>query len=311
MAQHKFLKLAFLSRSFASRLKSPSLEHLVNLHIHRVLASSYSTASEDGRNKAFYNQIMKISCENPRNTKLLVLAGGFVTIVGGYFIYHSKERVGPVQAKRPARRETLVEHKATIGGPFSLINHKGQVGTDRDLRGHWTLIYFGYTSCPDDCPEELQKLANAVNCIQEQTGEKVTSIFITVDPKRDTPAQLQAYLSEFHPRFMGLTGSVDDIRQVAREYRVFYKRVEDEGSDYLVEHSNLVYLMDPDMEFVKFFGKEYDDKRLCLGVIEEMKKLTSTVNITAGNCFQTLKSAATQLQSTNINKEILSQQAPR
>ncbi|MCO5587530.1 hypothetical protein L7F22_041480 [Adiantum nelumboides] len=272
MAQHKALKLALVPRSFASRPEYSSLEHLMNPRRPAATALRYSSASEEGKRKAFCNQIMRISHETPRNTKLLVLAGGFLAIVGGYFVYHRNERVGSIQAKRHVRREILSDHKATIGGPFSLRNQKGQLVTDKDLRGQWTLIYFGYTSCPDDCPEELEKLANTVNAIEEHTGEKIIPIFITLDPKRDTPAQLQAYLSEFHPRFIGLTGTVDDVLQVTREFRVFYKKVEDEGSDYLVDHSNVLYLMDPDMEFVKFFGKEYDAKSLSLGVLEEIKK---------------------------------------
>lgn len=227
------------------------------------------------KSKARQEQISgETSAKSWRSPRLrLVGFGALITTVGGYFFYHSKERKSPIQARKPeSTRGLLTDRKTTVGGPFKLSNHKEEAVTDQTLIGHWTLIYFGYTSCPDDCPEELRKLAEAVEKIEEQTKRKVVPIFVTIDPKRDSAAQLQAYLSEFHPSMMGLTGTVDDIRQVARAYRVFYKKVEEEGSDYLVDHSNLVYLMDPSMEFVKFFGKEYDANSLCAEVIEEIKR---------------------------------------
>lgn len=192
--------------------------------------------------------------------------------VGGYFLYHSKERKSPMKARKPEPvKVNLTSQKSLIGGPFKLINHKGEVVTDQDLVGKWTLFYFGYTSCPDVCPEELQKLAEAVEKIENQTNQEIVPVFCTLDPERDSIAQIQAYIAEFHPRLVGLTGTVDDIRQVAREYRVYFKKVEDEGSDYLVDHSNFIYLLDPSMDFVKFFGREYGADSLAAEVIEEMK----------------------------------------
>jgi protein SCO1/2 len=161
--------------------------------------------------------------------------------------------------------------KAAIGGPFKLLNQDGKVVTDRDFVGNWTLIYFGFTYCPDICPDELTKLAEAVDQIEKKFGLQVLPVFITIDPERDTVEQVREYLKEYHPRYVGLTGTVEDIRQVAREYRVYYMKTEDEGTDYLVDHSIITYLMDPDMNFVKFFGKNYDADSLADGVIKEIK----------------------------------------
>lgn len=163
--------------------------------------------------------------------------------------------------------------KAAIGGPFKLLNQDGEVVTDRDFVGNWTLIYFGFTYCPDICPDELTKLAEAIDKIEKKVGLQVLPVFISIDPERDTVEQIREYLKEYHPRFVGLTGTVEDIRQVAREYRVYYMKTEDEGEDYLVDHSIITYLMDPDMNFVKFFGKNYDSESLSEGVITEIKNI--------------------------------------
>ncbi|KAG0616369.1 hypothetical protein M758_5G109600 [Ceratodon purpureus] len=164
--------------------------------------------------------------------------------------------------------------KAAIGGPFKLLNQDGKVVTDRDFVGNWSLIYFGFTYCPDICPDELTKLAEAIDTIEKKAGLQVLPVFISIDPERDTVEQIREYLKEYHPRFVGLTGTVEDIRQVAREYRVYYMKTEDEGTDYLVDHSIITYLMDPDMNFVKFFGKNYDAESLADGVITEIKSMT-------------------------------------
>ncbi|KAB1224374.1 hypothetical protein CJ030_MR2G006765 [Morella rubra] len=133
--------------------------------------------------------------------------------------------------------------KAAIGGPFNLINHDGKHVTEKDFLGKWTLMYFGFTHCPDICPDELQKLASAVDKIKEKTGIEIVPVFISVDPERDNVEQVGDYVKEFHPRLIGLTGSPDEIRNVARAYRVYYMKTAEEGSDYLVDHSIVMYVL--------------------------------------------------------------------
>lgn len=144
--------------------------------------------------------------------------------------------------------------------------------TDKDFLGKWNLIYFGFTHCPDICPDELQKLASAIDKIKENSGLEVVPVFISVDPERDTVEQVREYVKEFHPKLIGLTGSPDEIKNAARAYRVYYMKTEEEGSDYLVDHSIVMYLMDPNMQFVKFFGKNVDATSLADGVIQEIKQ---------------------------------------
>jgi protein SCO1/2 len=144
---------------------------------------------------------------------------------------------------------------ALIGGPFSLVGADGKPVTDRDFRGRYMLIFFGFTHCPDICPAELQVIAQAL----EKLGDKaknVVPIFITLDPERDTPAAMANYVKSFGPNFVGLTGSPEAIAAAAKAYRVAYSKVENKESagDYSVDHSALVYLMDPEGRYVTHFS---------------------------------------------------------
>ena|SRR4249919_530175 len=144
---------------------------------------------------------------------------------------------------------------ALVGGPFSLVGADGKPVTDRDFRGRYMLIFFGFTHCPDICPAELQVIAQAL----EQLGDKaknVVPIFITLDPERDTPEAMGNYLKSFGPNFVGLTGSPEAIAAAAKAYRVSYAKVENKESaaDYGVDHSALVYLMDPKGRYVTHFS---------------------------------------------------------
>src|SRR4051794_76675 len=133
-----------------------------------------------------------------------------------------------------------------LGGPFSLVNQAGQPVTERDYAGRWMLVYFGYSFCPDVCPTELGTMAAALDALGK-AGEAVTPVFITVDPQRDTPAALADYVSRFHPRMQGLTGTPEQIAEVARRYRVYFARSQrPDMTDYLMDHSSFIYLVGPD-----------------------------------------------------------------
>ncbi|KAF3543066.1 hypothetical protein DY000_02003856 [Brassica cretica] len=162
--------------------------------------------------------------------------------------------------------------KAAIGGPFSLIRDDGKRVTEKDLMGKWTILYFGFTHCPDICPDELIKLSASIDKIKEKSGVDVVPVFISVDPERDTDEQVHEYVKEFHSKLVGLTGSPEEIKSVARSYRVYYMKTEEEDSDYLVDHSIVMYLMSPEMSFVKFYGKNHDVDSLTDGVVKEIRQ---------------------------------------
>lgn len=144
--------------------------------------------------------------------------------------------------------------RALIGGPFTLTNQKGERVTDDTFRGKYMLVSFGYTSCPDVCPAELQLMANAMDLLGAK-AEKVTPIFVTIDPERDTVAQMAGYVENFHPRMVGLTGTPEEIKEAAGAYRVYYARAEgaSTASGYLMDHSTFLYLMDPQGQYVTHF----------------------------------------------------------
>ena len=144
---------------------------------------------------------------------------------------------------------------AKIGGPFVLVDHTGQERTEADLKGRHALIYFGYSFCPDVCPTALADMLIALDELGPDAA-RVQPIFITIDPERDTPAALKDYIPNFHPRLIGLSGSADQVSKAARAYRVYYAKVDDPeaGENYLMDHSSVIYLMDPDGRYLTHFS---------------------------------------------------------
>jgi protein SCO1 len=142
---------------------------------------------------------------------------------------------------------------AAIGGPFSLTDQNGRTVTDKDLRGHPFLVFFGFTHCPDVCPTSLFEISEVLGRLGPD-AQKVSALFVTIDPERDTPAAMKDYLSSFNPRVVGLTGDPAAIAAVAKEYRVYVKKVPLDNGDYTMDHTALVYLMDKDGRFVTPFN---------------------------------------------------------
>jgi cytochrome oxidase Cu insertion factor (SCO1/SenC/PrrC family) len=144
-----------------------------------------------------------------------------------------------------------------LGGPFELVDSKGNTITEKDLLGAYTLIYFGYTFCPDVCPTGLQTAATALELLPSRKSNKVVSLFITVDPERDTPEVMGEYVQHFHKSLVGLSGTQEQIDQAVKSYRVYYRKVVEEGNDpddYLVDHSAFQYLMGPDGKYLAHFN---------------------------------------------------------
>lgn len=144
--------------------------------------------------------------------------------------------------------------KALIGGPFSLVDQTGKRVTDKDFAGRPMLVYFGYTSCPDICPAGLQVISAALDKLGPKANT-LTPVFITVDPERDTPEVMAAYIKSFHPHLTGLTGSRADVDAVTKTYRVYAKKVPDDANpaNYSMDHSSFMYLMSGTGEFLRHF----------------------------------------------------------
>jgi protein SCO1 len=142
-----------------------------------------------------------------------------------------------------------------IGGPFTLVDETGATVTDKDVLKEPSLVYFGYTFCPDVCPLDNQRNADAVDILEEK-GLSVTPIFITIDPARDTPPVLAEYTDAIHPKMIGLTGSADQVKAASVAYKTYFKQQPADDEYYLMDHSVFTYLMLPDTGFTEFFGRD-------------------------------------------------------
>jgi protein SCO1 len=141
---------------------------------------------------------------------------------------------------------------AAVGGPFHLEDQNGRPVTDQDMKGRPFLVFFGFTHCPDICPTTLFDISQVLRKLGPD-ADRAGALFITVDPERDTPPVLKDYLSNFDPHLRGLTGDQASIDAALRAYRVYAKKVPLQGSDYTMDHTAIVYLMDKDGQFVAPF----------------------------------------------------------
>ena len=168
-----------------------------------------------------------------------------VLVICGLLLYRLwMERVSP----------EAVTGEALVGGPFQLTDQDGNAVTEQTYKGKLMLVYFGFTYCPDACPTALGVMSAALDKL-DVAAERVVPILITVDPERDTPQVLKDYVSNFHPRMVGLTGTPEQIAQVAKAYRVYYQKAAGAtGGDYLMDHTLLIYLMDGEGKYLANFS---------------------------------------------------------
>lgn len=153
------------------------------------------------------------------------------------------------------RASTVAGGAGAIGGPFELINAQGETVTDADVITEPSILYFGYTYCPDVCPLDVARNAIAVEVLEER-GMTVTPIFISVDPERDTPEVVGDFAANMHERMIGLTGSPEQVKAASQAYRTYYNAQDSGDEFYLVDHSTFSYLVLPEIGFVEFFRRE-------------------------------------------------------
>jgi protein SCO1/2 len=170
-----------------------------------------------------------------------------VLVVCGLLLYRLwMERVSP----------EAVTGEALVGGPFTLTDQDGNAVTDQTYKGKLMLIYFGFTFCPDACPTALGVMSAALDKL-DTAADRVVPMLITVDPERDTPQVLKDYVSNFHPGMVGLTGTPEQVAEVAKAYRVYYQKAAGAtGEDYLMDHTLLIYLMDGEGKYITHFGPD-------------------------------------------------------
>jgi len=182
---------------------------------------------------------------DPRTTRLLLILSAFLA---GLILCFTVVLI--VTGRGP---ESFASPSAAIGGPFKLTDQNGKTITDRDLKGRPSLVFFGFTHCPEICPAALFDISEILTKLGPDAS-KVNALFITVDPERDTPAVLKDYLSSFNPRLTGVGGDAEQLAAVAKAYRVYYKKVPTKDGDYTMDHTAIVYLMEKNGQFVAPFS---------------------------------------------------------
>ena len=176
-----------------------------------------------------------------QTTRIAAVLGAF--LAGAAMLVAAMLYVVPGETTKPS----------SVGGPFRLLDHNGRVVTEADFKGRPFLVFFGFTHCPDICPTALFEMSEVLKRLGPD-ADKTAALFISVDPERDTPEKLKDYVSSFHPRVFGLTGTPAEIEAVTRAYRAYAKKVSLDGGGYTMDHSAIVYLMDKDGRFVAPFN---------------------------------------------------------
>ncbi|XP_063998878.1 protein SCO2 homolog, mitochondrial [Pogoniulus pusillus] len=200
--------------------------------------------------------------------RVAVVAGAAAAAAAGWRYLEEEKR-----RRRRARRQEELRALALGRGGFQLVDHTGRARRKEDFLGTWVLLYFGFTHCPDVCPEELDKLGRVVELLEAEGARRgaIQPLFITVDPERDTVEALARYLRDFHPRLLALTGSAEAVRQVGRAYRVYAQAgPPDASGDYLVDHSIALYLLGPDGHLLDYYGRSKSEEQIARSVRHHM-----------------------------------------
>jgi protein SCO1 len=198
----------------------------------------------------------------PHMLLVAALLGAFIILGGGAFLV--------LELHNNGRGVAGTVLGSAIGGPFSLVDQDGKTVTNTALEGKWLLVYFGYTHCPDTCPTTLNDIAVALHDLGAQR-DQVRPVFITIDPARDTPQVMKDYMTAFDAPILALTGTAAEVAQAAKNYRVYYAKHSEAGGDYSMDHSSLIYVMDPKGRFTATFTGEDPPEQIA----ERLKRLLS------------------------------------
>ncbi|XP_059905101.1 protein SCO2 homolog, mitochondrial [Gadus macrocephalus] len=209
-----------------------------------------------------------------KSAKLQLRTRLVVTLVFGaglmgvwWYVYSEKQQMAQRQRIEQLKKVALGQ------GNFCLTDHTGRRRNKRDFLGEWVLLYFGFTHCPDICPEELEKLSAVVAALDKDPAlPRVQPLFVTVDPVRDDVAAVGKYVKDFHPRLIGLTGTEEEVKEAGRDYRVYASAgPKDEDGDYIVDHTILIYLVNPDGLFLDYYNRMKSEEQISESIRNHMK----------------------------------------
>lgn len=184
-----------------------------------------------------------------------LVASTAVVAVLGASLYFAFGRTGPDDQFAECRASTVAGGAGAIGGPFTLVREDGQTVTDAEVFTKPTILYFGYTFCPDVCPLDNQRNAEALYQLQER-GYDAQAAFISIDPDRDTVEVVRDFTDLFHPDMIGLTGSPEQVKAASQAYKTYYAKQDGDPEYYLVDHSTYAYLVLPETGFVEFYRRD-------------------------------------------------------
>ena len=194
-------------------------------------------------------------------SKIAAIAAGttVVALIGGAYLFTLVDRDADAFAQCRASQVA----GGDIGGPFTLVNGDGVTVTSEEVIDQPSLIYFGYTFCPDVCPLDVARNTVAIEILEEDRGMMVQPVFISIDPERDDVQTVSDYAANFHERMVGLTGSPEQVKSASTAYRTYYRKQEGDDPDYyLMDHSTFSYLMFPDVGFVEFFRNDIGPEKM-------------------------------------------------
>jgi len=265
--------------------------------INQISKFCFSNVSEESfKHTPLPKRSNRFGKDGPITWKTVGITGILGAGMIGYLFYLKEKQE---EKQRLERKRQL--GKAKIGGPFELVDGSNNIIKSEQFLGKWMLVYFGFTHCPDICPDELEKMALVVDNLEKQdinTG--IQGIFITVDPDRDTPQIVDKYIKEFSPKFIGLSGTSDQIQQVCKRYRVYYSPgKKDVDNDYIVDHTIIMYLVNPDGEFIDYFGQNKTADEIVEHILLHMFKFKQEKS-------SLLSSALEKISSLSENKVVSS-----
>lgn len=261
--------------TFTRRLSSKTGFKLINSAVcaHFELCKNVHTTSyRSNESKEGYDQNTGGNRENKTlkmGTRIKIVTFLVATWAVVYFAAnYNKEK------KKVEERDSELKQVDIGASDYELVDQYGKKRTKKDFLGQWFLLYFGFTHCPDICPEELEKMAGIIDIIgSDKTIPNLLPVFVSVDPERDTPEIIGKYVAEFHKNFVGLTGSKDQIKQATKAFRVYFSAgPRDEDNDYIVDHTIVMYLMNPRGNFVDYYGSRgVPTEKIVESIRENMK----------------------------------------
>lgn len=224
--------------------------------------------SEEGKAKLPPPKKKNVQSSGPISWKTVAITFGLGGGIMLWFHYAKREKELAL-----AKERNKSVGKAAIGGEWKLVDHNGEIRTDKQYLGKWLAIYFGFTHCPDICPDEIEKMCEVVDMLGKTSGvPELVPLFITVDPERDSKEAIKKYCAEFSPKLLGMTGTAEEIDAATRAYRVYYSAgPKDEDGDYIVDHTIVMYLINPKGEFVDYYGKDKTAVQVSKSISGHMK----------------------------------------